>query len=278
MRRLAFYGKGGIGKSTVSSNIAYLYKASGKNVLQIGCDPKHDSAQHHIPADDIITAMDVFKERNLDDASDVFESVMMTGKNGVHCIEAGGPEPGTGCVGRAISLLLDLFDLDSGALDVYDVVIYDVLGDVVCGGFATPIRKGHAEELYVVSSGEPMSLYAANNIVSGFVNLASEGGCRIAGLVGNLRGMTNEVENLTRFAEAINLPLVATLPRNDLHMIAEAKGGTVCEMYPDSDPAQALSSLHNIIENTGSSASESPTPMSDKEWRGFLNAILESMS
>lgn len=275
MRRIAFYGKGGIGKSTVASNIAYLSRMKGRRVLQIGCDPKHDSCLHHVAGDAVVTAMQLFKTRRMDDPSEFFSQLLMKGRNGVDCIEAGGPEPGTGCAGRAISLLLDLFDLDSRTLGNYDWVVYDVLGDVVCGGFATPIRKSHAEELYVVSSGEPMALYAANNIVKGFVNLASEGGARVAGLVGNLRGIPHEVENLQKFSDAIGVPLLACLPRHEYHIYAEVKGGTVCEFYPDSEPARAYEDFFSLIDDSEPVACGHVRPMPDDLWRRFVLDLID---
>jgi len=274
LRRIAFYGKGGIGKSTVSSNISLLFSQSGRKVLQIGADPKHDSSQRHIDADRIITAMDVFSRRSVNDAGEIFKDALMIGRNGVHCIEAGGPEPGTGCAGRSISLLLEMFDLHRDFINSYDVLIYDVLGDVVCGGFATPIRLGHAEELYIITSGEPMSLYAANNIIKGFLNLASSG--RIAGIVANLRGAGREAEIIERFSKAVQVPVVAFLERDETHLDAELHGMTAVEMYPDSTAATACRRLFESIDSRLTAPAENPHPLEASSWSDFIKSIRHS--
>jgi len=271
LRRIAFYGKGGIGKSTVSSNISLLFKQSGRQVLQIGADPKHDSSQRHIDADRIITAMEIFARRSINDPGEIFKDALMIGRNGVHCIEAGGPEPGTGCAGRSISLLLEMFDLHREFINGYDVLVYDVLGDVVCGGFATPIRLGHAEELYIVTSGEPMSLYAANNIIKGFLNLASSG--RIAGIVANLRGAERETEIIERFSTAVQVPVIATLERDETHLTAELHGMTAVEMFPDSAAAEACRRLFNSIDARSIAPAENPQPLDRTGWSNFVKSI-----
>ncbi len=277
MRRIAFYGKGGIGKSTIASNMSLLFQMSGRQVLQVGADPKHDSAQRHVEVEEVITAMDIFAERTVGDPEDIFEKAIMIGRKGVHCIEAGGPEPGTGCAGRSISLLLELFDLKKEILEDYQVIIYDVLGDVVCGGFATPIRMGHAEELYIVTSGELMSLYAANNILKGFLNLASSG-AEIAGLVVNQRGMKKENEIIEDFAAEIGVPIIGSLPRDETHLLAELKGGTIMEFFPDSKAAQAYRELYKKIDGRLVPPASNPHAMDNKKWGAFSRKMLKRLS
>lgn len=208
MKEVAIYGKGGIGKSTLTSNISAALAIKGKKILQIGCDPKHDSTVLLLGGRRITTVLDYIKqtgplEYNLNE-------VLFSGYMGIGCIEAGGPKPGVGCAGRGIITAFDFLDKFHIKYD-YDLIMYDVLGDVVCGGFAVPIRNEYADEIYIVSSGEYMSLYAANNILRGIQNYGKKN--RVAGILFNARNLENEEEKVRAFADATGLPIFASVPR-----------------------------------------------------------------
>ena len=205
MVRIAVYGKGGIGKSTMSSNLTAALSDNGYKVLQIGCDPKHDSTRLLLGGEVKSTILDYMKdtppgERRLDD-------VVSEGYKGCLCAEAGGPEPGVGCAGRGIISSFDLLnDLGIDSIE-RDVTLYDVLGDVVCGGFAVPLRNEYAEVIYIVSSGEFMSIYAANNILKGICNYDPD---RVGGIIFNSRGDPEEDNRIRKFSEAVDIPIVAS--------------------------------------------------------------------
>ena len=235
MIQMAMYGKGGIGKSTVSANISYLLAGLGEKVLQIGCDPKHDSTRLLLDGKEQTTVLDYIRRTAPYDRR--LEDIVLNGVRGIRCVEAGGPEPGIGCAGRGI---LSTFDtLKNLGIDEMDlsVKLYDVLGDVVCGGFAVPLRNEYADGVYLVTSGEFMSVYAANNILKGIRNF-DKGIPRVAGIILNCRGMENESDIVERFAEAVGLPIVARVPRSGLFALAESAGRTLAELYPDSDEAK----------------------------------------
>ncbi|MDR2846063.1 MAG: AAA family ATPase, partial [Candidatus Methanoplasma sp.] len=244
MIQIAIYGKGGIGKSTVSANISYAMAEMGQRVLQIGCDPKHDSTRALLNGKTQTTVLSYIKNTPPYDRR--LEDVVLEGTKGIKCVEAGGPEPGIGCAGRGI---LSTFDtLKKLGLDdlAFDIKVYDVLGDVVCGGFAVPLRNEYADGVYLVTSGEFMSLYAANNILKGIKNF-DKGVPRVAGIILNCRGMDNEYDMVKRFADAVGLPIVAKIPRSKLFAEAEAKGIPVMELYPESD---AAGELRKVAANT----------------------------
>lgn len=232
MIRIAVYGKGGIGKSTTVSNVAAALSEMGLKVMQIGCDPKADSTILLRHGEAVPAVLDLYNEKKqalkLDD-------MIRIGYNGVICVEAGGPTPGLGCAGRGIITALEKLK-ELGAYDVYkpDVVLYDVLGDVVCGGFAMPIRGGYAKDVYVVSSGEMMSLYAANNIASAIRNFGKRGYARLRGLVLNAKNIENEREIVEKAVQEIGTQIVCYVPRSSEIQEAENQGGTVFEFLTDS--------------------------------------------
>ena len=223
---IAIYGKGGIGKSTIAANISVALAKKGKRVLQIGCDPKHDSTRLINKGERIKTALEYIKETGA--AEYRIEEILKISSHGIGCIEAGGPEPGVGCAGRGIITVFELLD-DFNVKENYEMVVYDVLGDVVCGGFAVPIRSEYADTIFLVTSGEYMAIYAANNILRGIKNYDKDGK-RVAGIIYNKRNIEGEDERLYRFSNAVGLPICATIPRSDAFTMAEKNNCTLMDM------------------------------------------------
>ncbi len=267
MKKIAFYGKGGIGKSTTAANVSAAFSQAGKRVCQIGCDPKNDSTRlllGHICRN---TVLDLERLRRGAEISR--DEIVNEGYNGIRCIEAGGPEPGVGCAGRGIIVALEKVRA-LNALEDIDVVLYDVLGDVVCGGFAVPIREGYAEEIYIVSSGELMSLYAANNIARGIKKFASRGKVKLGGVIGNSRSVLRERELLEAFAAKIGTKLVAFIPRDAIVREAENRRKTVLEYAPQSPQAEVYRELAmKIAANKELSV---PEPMTFEELEAMVEA------
>ncbi|MBP3852390.1 MAG: AAA family ATPase [Erysipelotrichaceae bacterium] len=227
MIKLAVYGKGGIGKSTITSNLAAAFAMRGKKVIQIGCDPKADSTINLLGGQPLLPVMDTLRE--YDDVSSLDE-ISREGFGHVLCIETGGPTPGLGCAGRGILATFNLLE----ELELFesvepDVVLYDVLGDVVCGGFAAPIREGYAEKVLIVTSGEKMALYAANNINTAVNNFADRGYAKVYGVVLNRRNVPNEYEKVQSFTQEAGIDIVADIARSDDINTYEDQGMTVIE-------------------------------------------------
>ncbi len=236
-KRIAIYGKGGIGKSTIVSNVAASY-AQDKNVLVIGCDPKADTTRtlvgHRIP-----TILDIIKENK--EASP--QDIIFQGFGDVQCVESGGPEPGVGCAGRGVIVAMKLLERLGAFSEKLDIVIYDVLGDVVCGGFAVPLREDFADEVYIVTSGEYMALYAANNICKGIKKLKGN----LGGIICNCRGIENEVQIVSEFAEMVGSRLIGVIPRSQMVQKSEIDAKTVVEKFKDSDLANLYHKLAGEI-------------------------------
>ncbi|MCA9703810.1 MAG: Ni-sirohydrochlorin a,c-diamide reductive cyclase ATP-dependent reductase subunit [Methanolinea sp.] len=257
MKQIALYGKGGIGKSTTSANLSAALSDQGLDILQIGCDPKRDSTRMLMNGRLIPTVMDLVRERG--DRNISIEDVVFRGYGGVRCVEAGGPEPGVGCAGRGIIATFQILE-KLGALQA-DVVLYDVLGDVVCGGFAMPMREGYAQEVYLVTSGELMSLYAANNICKAIARLSTRARsrCRLAGVICNAKNMPREKELVEEFAERINSRMIQFIPRDRIVQVSELNKKTVIEFASESTQAEAYRNLaRKVMENT---RMDIPTPL-----------------
>lgn len=245
MRKIAIYGKGGIGKSTICSNVAAALAEKGLKVMQIGCDPKADSTYALRHGEPLATVLDTVRVKG---SSFDLDEVVHEGYAGTICVEAGGPVPGVGCAGRGIITALEKID-EKGVYDRYepDVIIYDVLGDVVCGGFSMPMRGGYAEEVYIVTSGENMAIYAAANIAVAIDNFKGRGYAKLGGLILNRRDVRNEDAKVKELCEDLNTSLIGDIPRSETVLDAEEKKQTVLEAFPESNQAEAYRTLAEII-------------------------------
>ena len=246
MRQVAIYGKGGIGKSTTTQNLTAGLTELGKKVMVVGCDPKADSTRLLLNGLAQKTVLDTLREEGeIDDLS----YIVKEGFGGTRCVESGGPEPGVGCAGRGIITSIGMLE-DLGAYtDELDYVFYDVLGDVVCGGFAMPIREGKAQEIYIVASGEMMALYAANNICKGIQKYAVKGGVRLGGIICNSRKVDRERDLLEAFAKELGSQLIYFVPRDNEVQRAEIQKKTVIDHNPEHPQAQEYRNLAQAIED-----------------------------
>jgi nitrogenase iron protein NifH len=250
MRKIAIYGKGGIGKSTTTQNTVAGLVEAGFNVKVVGCDPKADSTRLLLGGLAQKTVLDTLREEG--EEIDL-EDIVKVGYGGVRCVESGGPEPGVGCAGRGIITSINLLE-QLGAWDEkykIDYTFYDVLGDVVCGGFAMPIREGKAEEIYIVVSGEMMAMYAANNICKGIKKYAQAGTVRLGGLICNSRNVDNEREMIEELARQLGTKMIHFVPRDNMVQRAEINRKTVIEFNPEHNQADEYRKLSKAInENT----------------------------
>jgi nitrogenase iron protein NifH len=265
LRQIAIYGKGGIGKSTTTQNLTAGLTEAGKNVMVVGCDPKADSTRLLLGCLHQKTVLDTLREKgeNID-----LDAIMKIGFQGTRCVESGGPEPGVGCAGRGIITSIGLLEQLGAYTEELDYVFYDVLGDVVCGGFAMPIRDGKAKEIYIVASGEMMALYAANNIAKGITKYATKGGVRLGGIICNSRRVDREEELLRAFAKELGTRLIYFVPRDNIVQHAEIRRKTVIEYKPESAQAREYRKLAAAIENNTSFTI--PTPMTQERLEEIL--------
>lgn len=267
MRKIAIYGKGGIGKSTTTQNTVAGLAEIGNNIMVVGCDPKADSTRLLLGGLAQKTVLDTLREEGEDVELD---DVLKPGYRGVMCTESGGPEPGVGCAGRGIITSINLLEqlgayTDSKALDY---AFYDVLGDVVCGGFAMPIREGKAEEIYIVVSGEMMAMYAANNICKGIVKFAEAGVVRLGGLICNSRQVENEQEMIEALADKLGTQMIHFVPRDNVVQRAEINRKTVIEYEPEHAQADEYRTLAKKI--AANEMRVIPTPLEIEELEKLL--------
>jgi nitrogenase iron protein NifH len=245
LRKIAIYGKGGIGKSTTTQNLTAGLSELGKKVMVVGCDPKADATRLLLGGLAQRTVLDTLRDEGEDIELDV---ILKTGYGDTKCVESGGPEPGVGCAGRGIITSIGMLERLGAYTDDLDYVFYDVLGDVVCGGFAMPIRQGIAQEIYIVASGEMMALYAANNIAKGIQRFAKQGGVRLGGIIGNSRNVDGELDLLEAFAKELGTQLLYFIPRDNVVQRAEINKMTVIEYQPDAEQADEYRTLAKKIE------------------------------
>ena len=249
MRQCAIYGKGGIGKSTTTQNLVAALAEAGKRVMIVGCDPKADSTRLILHSKAQNTIMEMAAEAGTVEDLEL-EDVLKVGYGDVRCVESGGPEPGVGCAGRGVITAINFLEEEGAYEDDIDFVFYDVLGDVVCGGFAMPIRENKAQEIYIVVSGEMMAMYAANNISKGIVKYANSGGVRLAGLICNSRNTDREDELIVALAEKIGTQMIHFIPRDNVVQRAEIRRMTVIEYDPEAKQADEYRELaQKIIAN-----------------------------
>lgn len=266
MRQIAIYGKGGIGKSTTTQNLAAALAEMGRKLMIVGCDPKADSTRLILGGMPKRTVLDTMREKEEEDVE--LRDFLFTGFRGIRAVESGGPEPGVGCAGRGIVSAVNMLERLGAYEAGLDYVLYDVLGDVVCGGFAMPIREGKAQEIYIVCSGEMMSLYAANNICKGIQRYAAAGKTKLGGLICNSRLVDNERELVEAFAGKLNTQLLHFLPRDNVVQRAELQRRTVIEHEPDCPQAGQYRTLAKALEENRNFTV--PTPMSNDALEALL--------
>ncbi|XRO77357.1 nitrogenase iron protein [Methanocaldococcus sp. 10A] len=258
MRKFCVYGKGGIGKSTTVSNIAAALAEDGKKVLVVGCDPKADTTRNLV-GKKIPTVLDVFRKKGPDNME--LEDIVFEGFGGVYCVESGGPEPGVGCAGRGVITAVDMLNR-LGVFETLkpDVIIYDILGDVVCGGFAMPLQKHLADDVYIVTTCDPMAIYAANNICKGIKRYANRGKIALGGIIYNGRSVVNAPEIVEEFAKKIGTQVIGKIPISNLITKAEIYKKTVIEMYPDSEIANIFREIAKAIYENKNKVIPNPLP------------------
>ena len=267
MRKIAIYGKGGIGKSTTTQNTVAGLTEMGKQVMVVGCDPKADSTRLLLGGLAQRSVLDTLREEGEDVE---LVDIRRKGFGGTWCVESGGPEPGVGCAGRGIITSINMLE-SLGAYEEsehLDYAFYDVLGDVVCGGFAMPIRDGKAEEIYIVCSGEMMAMYAANNICKGIRKYAESGKVRLGGLICNSRNVDNEQEMIAELAKGLNTQMIYFVPRDNDVQRAEINRQTVIEWNPEAPQAQHYRSLAQAID--GNQMFTIPTPLEIEQLEQLL--------
>ncbi len=264
IRQCAIYGKGGIGKSTTTQNLVAALAEANQKVMIIGCDPKADSTRLILHSKMQNTIMEMAAEAgSVEDLE--LEDVLLTGYGDVKCVESGGPEPGVGCAGRGVITAINFLEEEGAYTEDLDFVFYDVLGDVVCGGFAMPIRENKAQEIYIVCSGEMMAMYAANNISKGICKYAKSGSVRLAGLICNSRNTAREDELIMELARQLGTQMIHFVPRDNIVQRAEIRRMTVIEYDPTCNQADEYRALANKIINNKMFVIPTPVTMDELE-------------
>ena len=264
LRQCAIYGKGGIGKSTTTQNLVAALAEAGKKVMIVGCDPKADSTRLILHAKAQNTVMHLAAEAgSVEDLE--LDDVLAVGYGGIKCVESGGPEPGVGCAGRGVITAINFLEEEGAYDEDLDFVFYDVLGDVVCGGFAMPIRENKAQEIYIVCSGEMMAMYAANNIAKGIVKYANSGGVRLAGLICNSRNTDREDELIMALAARLGTTMIHFVPRDNAVQHAEIRRMTVIEYDPTAKQANEYRELARKIDLNRNFKIPTPIEMEELE-------------
>jgi nitrogenase iron protein NifH len=276
VRKFCVYGKGGIGKSTTVSNIAAALAESGKKVMVIGCDPKADSTRN-LMGKKIPTVLDVFRKKK--DNVEI-EDIVFEGFGGTYCVESGGPEPGVGCAGRGVITAIEILN-KIGAFEYLnpDVIIYDILGDVVCGGFAMPLQKQLADDVYIITTCDPMAIYAANNICKGIKRYANRGKIALGGIVYNGRSVINEPSIVEEFASKIGTKVMGEIPMSNIITKSEIYKKTVIEYAPDSEVADIFRNISNAIYENNNRVV--PNPLSEEgidEITGKIDELIKTSS
>jgi nitrogenase iron protein NifH len=280
MRQIAFYGKGGIGKSTTQQNtMVALAQRNNNKVMIVGCDPKADSTRLILHSKAQTSVLSLAAEMgSVEDLE--LSDVLLTGEHGIRCVESGGPEPGVGCAGRGVITSINFLE-ENGAYENLDYVCYDVLGDVVCGGFAMPIRQGKAQEIYIVASGEMMAMYAANNIARGILKYAHSGGVRLGGIICNSRNTDREAELIEELARRLNTQMIHFIPRDNIVQHAELRRMTVIEYAPQSKQADEYRELARKIDENDKKTIPTPITMDELEELlmdfGIMDQVDESL-
>ena len=283
IRQIAFYGKGGIGKSTIASNIAAAYAEQGMNVMMVGCDPKADCTRNLRGEEEIPTVLDVLREKGVmklgltelvEGKKIEIDEIVKEGYKGVLCVEAGGPEPAIGCAGRGVIVAVELLK-KLGVYEAFDldVVIYDVLGDIVCGGFGIPLRRGLADEVYIITSADYLAIYAANNICKGIARHASRGGSPLGGIIYNVRGLLDDISLVREFAKNVGSDVIGAIPYDKTITECELYAKTVIEFKPNCEIADIFRNLAMKIYENGQRIS--PKPLSRKELADLALKIRE---
>ncbi len=283
IRQIAFYGKGGIGKSTIASNIAAAYAEQGMNVMMVGCDPKADCTRNLRGEEEIPTVLDVLREKGVmklgltelvEGKKIEIDEIVKEGYKGVLCVEAGGPEPAIGCAGRGVIVAVELLK-KLGVYEAFDldVVIYDVLGDIVCGGFGIPLRRGLADEVYIITSADYLAIYAANNICKGIARHASRGGSPLGGIIYNVRGLLDDISLVREFAKNVGSDVIGAIPYDKTITECELYAKTVIEFKPNCEIADVFRNLAMKIYENGQRIS--PKPLSRKELADLALKIRE---
>ena len=283
LRQIAFFGKGGIGKSTISSNVAAAMAEKGLKVMMVGCDPKSDCTRNLRGDKEIPTISEVLRTKmqgqlELDEfiyGKEVkMDEVVFPGFKGVLCAEAGGPEPGVGCAGRGIVVAVDLLKR-IGVFEEHkpDVVIYDILGDIVCGGFGMNLRKGMADQAYIVTSADYLAIFAANNILKGIARYVDRGGTPLGGFIYNVRGVVDDLELVDEFARMAGSRIIGSIPGDRAITENEIYGQTTIERQPESIIAQRFRDLADkILENTDA---VTPSPLKNEDLATLAKRIRE---